>query len=733
MKRFLVLLQGLLVSASTLVLSACNSGGGGDGPGIADAPAPGEDGAPVERYALVTSYSDGTLSSYAVRAGSGLMRLVDKVPSMTQAVTVALRPGHDEVLALSLNGLVSRFQLAADGRFSPMDQTIPGSNNLTDMVVHPSGRWVYITSLEDGANGIYQLRFDEDNNGELVAMEPDDFVEPDYIASGFVELVVSRDGRHLYAGDLAHNRIVQFDVGEDGAIAYTGHIETGNAPYNLAVHPEQPWLYAANRFDGTLEQYRILPDGGLEPLAEPLSVAQDINVNVQLEGLVIDQSGRFLYVSDLVGDKIWQFQVTEGGALAALAVPSVDVGEEVTPRKLVSSPVSGRIYLSDGGAGAMLAFAIKEGGELEPMTPDRLALDTYPSDMTFSTGAALTHHVRAAYVINGNDGDISQFAMADDGTLSSLGDSNPATGAYPIAIAAHPSARTFYVANFNDGTVSQFRQVTSQQIDHDVDELAPIQAAVTVDAKPAALAVHPSGNFLYVVSKQNQSVSVYNLEVNGEIEDNNGIGAYMPDDPKLVDKEQVDFLNPAALAIDPTGRFLWVVNDHDPGFIVLFRIDTSDGSLTKVDGATESAGKNPKAVAINASGEVVYVAASGDNEIRSYSVAGDGTLTAGQSGFSGQGAVSLLASPSGKVLYVVNQVDSSVLWYGVSDVGLVSSTGTAPLGIIIDPGESHVLVSNLASANLTRFSVAEDGTLSVEETVATGLAPQGVAISGYTE
>ncbi|MEQ9509446.1 MAG: beta-propeller fold lactonase family protein, partial [Alloalcanivorax xenomutans] len=150
-------------------------------------------------------------------------------------------------------------------------------------------------------------------------------------------------------------------------------------------------------------------------------------------------------------------------------------------------------------------------------------------------------------------------------------------------------------------------------------------------------------------------------------------------------------------------------------------------------GATESAGKNPKAVAINASGEVVYVAASGDNEIRSYSVAGDGTLTAGQSGFSGQGAVSLLASPSGKVLYVVNQVDSSVLWYGVSDVGLVSSTGTAPLGITIDPGESHVLVSNLASANLTRFSVAEDGTLSVEETVATGLAPQGVAISGYTE
>ena len=93
--------------------------------------------------------------------------------------------------------------------------------------------------------------------------------------------------------------------------------------------------------------------------------------------------------------------------------------------------------------------------------------------------------------------------------------------------------------------------------------------------------MHPSGNFLYVVSRQNQTVSAYGLEINGEIVDNNGIGEYMPDDPMILDEEQVGLLNPAALTIDPTGRFLWVVNDGPVGFVVLFRINTNNGTLSE--------------------------------------------------------------------------------------------------------------------------------------------------------
>lgn len=662
-----------------------------------------------------------------MNADTGLMRLVDRVP-VNQAASVALRPGHDQVVVLSSVGSVDHYQLGADGHLALIVQVPPGGGQLTDLAIHPSGDWAYVSNAEGGANGIYQLMFDPQDEGELKAMTPEAFVEPDYGDPAFTSLLLSRDGGHLYAADLAHDRIARFEVGDDGSLAYVDYFDAGDGPYRLARHPDRDYLYAANRFGGTLSQYRVLADGGLESLAEPLEAGQ----NAQLEGLVMDRGGRFVYASDTANDKVWQFRVTVEGLLEPLATPAVDVEAAVSPRSLVASPASDRVYLTDGGAGAMLAFSFGDDGELAAMSPDRVATDVWPADMVFTTGKPLTTHTRAAYVINGNDDDISQFSFADDGTLTPLGEANPATGDYPVAIAAHPTGDYFYVANANDNTVSQFRRVPSQQLSHDVNELTAIRAPISADLDPVALAVHPSGNFLYVVSRQSQTVSAYALERNGEIEDNNGLGEYAADDPKLLDQEQVGVPDPVALTIDPTGRFLWVVNDRPTGFIVLFRIDTSDGSLTRIDEASKAAGQNPRAVAVDASGETVYVAASGENQVRSYAVAGDGALTPGATGFSGQGAAALLAAPIHNWFYVINQVDSSVLWFA-SEADVVSSTGTAPSSIAMDWGERHVLVTNLASGNMTRFNVSDDGALTAGDTVETGVGPLGVAISNYTQ
>lgn len=711
-------LPGLL-ACTIVALSACGGGGGGNGAPLGSSTPP-----PVERYALVAAYNGDTLASYAVHADTGLMRLVAKAP-LNQATSVALRPGHDEVVALSATGHVDHYQLDTDGRLQAIVQVFPGGGQLTDMVVHPSHGWVYVSNAE----GIYRMMFDPENDGELTNMAPDPFVEPDYADPSFTALLLSRDGNHLYASDLANDRIARFDVEQEGGLVYVDYVDAGDGPYRLARHPGRHYLYAANRFDGTLSQYRVLPDGALETLAAPLLAGQ----NAQLEDLVIDRRGRFLYASDLANDKVWQFRIAAGGTLQPLATPAFEVETAVMPRSLIASPASDRIYLADGGAGAMLAFSFDNSGELEAMTPDRVAMDARPSDMVFTTGKALTAHTRAAYVINGNEDSISQFTFDDDGTLTPLGDADPATGDYPVAIAGHPGNGYFYVANANDDTVSQFRRVTSPLMAYDVDELAPLRPPVSVDIGPAALAVHPSGNFLYVVSRQNQTVSAYGLEINGEIVDNNGIGEYMPDDPTILDEEQVGLSNPAALTIDPTGRFLWVVNDGPVGFVVLFRINTNNGTLTRIDEASLPAGQNPKAVAVNASGEVLYVAASGDSQVRGYAVQGDGSLIPDGTGNTGQGTVSLLTAPLSNRLYLVNQVDSSVGWFGGEDVGGVASTGTAPSGIAMDLGERHALVTNLASANLTRFSVAANGALTAEETVATGAGPLGVAISNRTE
>lgn len=700
--------------ATCFTLSACGGGGGSSSAVLKPSASV------TERYALVTSLTNDTLSSYAVDARSGTMRLTDKEPSISDAAAVVLRPDQNEVLALS-NNAVYQYSLDNRGQLA-FKSLLPIGNDMRDLVLHPSGQSLYIADFND--MGIYQLTFDED--GELAAMEPDNFVGPDYLGAGFVDLSIRRDGSQLYAADLSQDRISRFDVAPDGTLTYVDSIAAGNGPWRLAQHHASRTLYAINRLDGTLSMYRVHTDGSLESLG----LADDGLGNVfevgQLEGITLDNSGRFLYVSDRTYDKVWQFAVTGDGTLASLPGYAIDVAGEVSPGNLVASPASDRIYLADVNAGAMLAFDINDDGTLLPTAPSQIAVDGRPTDMVFTTGKALTAHNTAAYVTNAGDDDISQFRMDDNGILATLGDSNPLTGNNPVAIAVHPTHKYLYVANADDNTVSQFRRVASTLGEVEVDELTPIRPAISADLGPADLAVHPSGNFLYVLSRQNQNVTVYNLHANGEIEDNNGIGAYTPDDPNIVDTEQTGVLTPSALTIDPSGRFLWVVNDHEPASIVPFAINTMDGSLTKLDAKPTVA--NARAIAISTDGQALYTAGNG---IEKFLVDDDGTLTS-EDTVPGIGVIHLLMSPT-DTLYAVNEVQQSISWFS-QDAGFDGlAADNIPGGLALAPNGQHLLLALKGSAMMTRFSVAGDGSLVASESVAVGSLPTDVAIVGYTE
>ena len=110
MERIFLLGPALLAFMAATVLSACGGGGGSGAPVGASAPPVAE----AERYALVAAHNGDSLASYAVNADTGLMRLVDRLP-VNQAASVALRPGHDQVVVLSSAGSVGHYQLGADG------------------------------------------------------------------------------------------------------------------------------------------------------------------------------------------------------------------------------------------------------------------------------------------------------------------------------------------------------------------------------------------------------------------------------------------------------------------------------------------------------------------------------------------------------------------------------------------------------------------------------------------
>lgn len=111
---------------------------------------------------------------------------------------------------------------------------------------HPNGRWLY--SIQEEGSTI--VRFDyEAAAGRLTARQTISTLPPHFAGSNFCsEILISGDGRFVYAGNRLHDSIAIFSVGDDGDLKYIGEEWTrGNYPRSFGFDPQGKFLYCCNQ------------------------------------------------------------------------------------------------------------------------------------------------------------------------------------------------------------------------------------------------------------------------------------------------------------------------------------------------------------------------------------------------------------------------------------------------------------------------------------------------------
>jgi 6-phosphogluconolactonase (cycloisomerase 2 family) len=198
---------------------------------------------------------------------------------------------------------------------------------------------------------------------------------------------------------------------------------------------------------GALYQYAIASDGSVSPLS-----ASSIPTGVNPVSVVSDPTGRYVYVANLGDATIAQYAVGTGGALNALSPAVVNVPQPF------SSPVGYWLSIDPGGrflyvvvnsgpvpgTGAAIAqYAIGGGGTLTPLTPAYVNVAT----SAFSA-LAIDPSIRYAYVagaLSATAAQVSEFAVAADGTLSPLSGTGVPAAAWAAGVVVAPSGKTLYV------------------------------------------------------------------------------------------------------------------------------------------------------------------------------------------------------------------------------------------------------------------------------------------------
>lgn len=146
----------------------------------------------------------------------------------------------------------------------PPSVTLPPGDGPRHFSFHPNGRWFY-SIQEEGSTVVL---FDYDSaKGRLTARQTISTLPPGFAGSNFCsEIMVSADGRFLYAGNRLHDTTAIFAIGANGTLTYLGEEPTrGNYPRSFNFDPTGQFLYVCNQRDDNLTVFRVdPPTGGLK-------------------------------------------------------------------------------------------------------------------------------------------------------------------------------------------------------------------------------------------------------------------------------------------------------------------------------------------------------------------------------------------------------------------------------------------------------------------------------------
>lgn len=178
-------------------------------------------------------------------------------------------PSGNYVIATNLGlDLILVWKLdVQSGKLSPNEPAeahrvaLPPGDGPRHFAFHPKGRWLY--SLQEEASTI--VLFDYDSaTGRMTPRQTLSSLPPGFAGSSFAsEILVSGDGRFVYAGNRLHDGIAVFAVGADGTLRFVAEEWTrGDYPRSFQFDPTGSFLYSCNQRADAVTTFRVDRESG---------------------------------------------------------------------------------------------------------------------------------------------------------------------------------------------------------------------------------------------------------------------------------------------------------------------------------------------------------------------------------------------------------------------------------------------------------------------------------------
>lgn len=239
---------------------------------------------PGGRHVLVANYVGGSVAVLPLRPDGSLAPASDvqELRGEVGPVKATHAPrgsfaisGHDKAHAHMIESdAAGRFVLAANlgmdrihvwkfdpsaGRLIPNEPAtvaLPPGDGPRHFAFHPNGRWLY--SFQEEGSTVVWFEYDADT-GRLTARQTISTLPAGFTGTAFgSSIVVSADGRFVYAANRLHDSIACFAVGSNGSLTFVDVEWTrGDYPRVIAFDPGGTFLFSCNQRSDAITTFRV--------------------------------------------------------------------------------------------------------------------------------------------------------------------------------------------------------------------------------------------------------------------------------------------------------------------------------------------------------------------------------------------------------------------------------------------------------------------------------------------
>jgi 6-phosphogluconolactonase len=309
--------------------------------------------------AYVTTPINMGVTAFRVNTNTGSLSQILGSPYLTGVSPTAIRvhpAGKFAYVSNAGEDSISLYTIGSTGALTEVTPRTVTGDQPSDLLIAPSGQFLF--SVNSAGNSVSSFTID----GKSGALSP---VGTPIQTAGFTPIrgAIAPSGKFLYVVNSASATLSGFAVDGSGALAPVPNspIRVGNGPNWIAIDPKEKFLYVANLQDGTFSGFMIDgTSGALQAMGgSPFGVSATTSTIIPLSSLVVDASGKYLYITALnSGNNVYGFTIdgTSGAPTAPVTGLPVASGSGAA---FIANDTSGQlIFVGNQTSNSLSGFKI---------------------------------------------------------------------------------------------------------------------------------------------------------------------------------------------------------------------------------------------------------------------------------------------------------------------------------------------------------------------------------------